>query len=206
MLSRSITMILVAAVLAAVLASAGPAASMPWSDVAPQAIAPAGDRVITPDRYRTLTLDRPEMAAFLVGVPLRGTPAATASRAVIELPLPDGGVERFSIVEAPIMAPALQARYPQIRTYAGSGIDDPTATVRLDYTPSGFHGLILSPRGTIYIDPFQRGDVVHYQCYYRRDYVSSANLEGCTIVDEDGMADEIAALVAGGAGIASGSQ
>jgi hypothetical protein len=160
--------------------------------------------LITPDRYRALTLDTPALEAFLAAVPIEGT-AAAAVRPVLELPLPYGGLGRFAIVESSIMAPELQERYPEIRTYAGYGLDDPTATVRLDLTPVGFHAQVLSEHGTIYIDPFQRNDVTHYQSYYKRDFTSNKSLDACTVVDEDGMAAEIERLVARGVTL-SGTQ
>ena len=197
---RSMRVLLAVAILAlglAAVANAQRNASPFWSDVSPAAFAPAGDRLIVPDRYRALTLDRDELAAALARVPLEGSPAA-AIRAEIDLPLPDGSFGRFAIVESPIMAPELQALYPEIRTYAGYGIDDPSATVRFDLTPVGFHALILSASGTIYIDPFQREDDRHYQSYYKRDFRSNKSLGGCTVLDEDGMGAEIERLAGQG--------
>lgn len=206
---RSKNMLLAATMLVfaftAGVAEAQSAASPIWFDASPAAIATTGERLITPDRYRTVAVDREALGAFLASVPLEDTPAA-AERAILELPLPDGTSGRFSIVESSIMAPELAAKYPQIRTYAGYGVDDPTARVRLDLTPAGFHAQILRAGGSIYLDPLQRGDFTHYQSYYRRDFTSDDTLGGCTVVDEDGMADEIDRLVAGGAGIASGTQ
>jgi hypothetical protein len=200
MLCRSLRTLIAVATLAigfTAVASAQSAVSRFWSDVSPDAIAPAGGRVIVPDHFRALTLDRDELIALLAHVPLEGSPAA-AIRPEFDLPLPDGLFGRFAIVESPIMAPELQTRYPEIRTYAGYGIDDPSATVRFDLTPIGFHALILSGGGAIYIDPFQREDDRHYQSYYRRHFRSDRSLGGCTVVDEDGMAAEIDRLAANG--------
>jgi hypothetical protein len=197
---RSLKSLLAAMILAlgfVAVASAQPAARRPWSDVSRAALVPAGERLIVPDRYRAVSLDRAGLNALLARVPLEGSPAA-AIRSGIDLPLPDGSFGRFAVVESPIMAPELQARYPEIRTYAGHGIDDPSATVRFDLTPVGFHGLILAAGGTIYIDPIQRGDDRHYQSYYKRDFRSDKVFGGCTVVDEDGMAAEIRRLVASG--------
>jgi hypothetical protein len=52
------------------------------------------------------------------------------------------------------MSPALAAKFPGIRSFRGQGIDDPTASVRLDLSPSGLHAQIVSASGTIIIDPF----------------------------------------------------
>ena len=92
----------------------------------------------------------------------------------------------------------MSSRFPDIRTYAGYGLDDPTATVRLDLTQVGFHALIFAGEGEIYIDPFQRGDSDHCISYYKRDYVKDKGLEGCTILDHLGRSGEIQRLVAQG--------
>ncbi len=200
MMSRSIKTFVVVAILslgATTGVIAEGSTSLLWFDLSPEGIAPAGERVITPERFRTVALDMDGLEAFLAGVPLEGSDAAE-NRAIVELPLPGGEFGRYSIVESPILAPALGARYPEIQTYAGYGIDDPTATVRLDLTPAGFHGQVISGNGTFYIDPFQRGDVTHYQSYYTRDNVSRGSLGGCTVIDEEGIAAEIAQLVGEG--------
>ncbi|MBM4130647.1 hypothetical protein FJ250_06410 [bacterium] len=176
-----------------------------WTDIAPAAIAPALDRPVAPEQFRALRLDLEAMRAQLAAVPHEDR-ALPAQAAVIELPLPDGGSERFAILETALLHPDLGAQYPEIRTYTGRGLDDPSATVRLDLTPHGFHGLILSARGGICIDPYQRGDLRHYQSYYTRANLSPETLGGCTVVDEDGMGEEIRRLIALGGGDRSGTQ
>ncbi len=161
-----------------------------WTDVSPASIAPAGLRLTIPDHFRALEVDHDALAYFLSLVPLERTPEATYP-SVIALPLPQGGFGRFAIVESPVMAPALQARYPDIRTYGGYGLDDRTATCRLDLTPVGFHALILGSDYSIYIDPYQRGDVIHYQSYFRKDLTSPKELGGCTVLDPDHMSEQI---------------
>jgi hypothetical protein len=78
---------------------------------------------------------------------------AAARRPVLCLPLPGGSFARFGIEAAPVFSPALQGRYRSIRTYRGRGVDDPTATARLEVTPLGFHAQVGSSAGTFLIDP-----------------------------------------------------
>ena len=71
----------------------------------------------------------------------------------VQLPMPDGSLTSFSVVESPIMAPGLAAKYPEIKTFKVIGIDDKHASGRIDISPLGFHGMIDTSKGTVYIDP-----------------------------------------------------
>jgi hypothetical protein len=153
--------------------SAANAASQPdqniWRDVGEASITPGAERYIIPNKYRTIAADLAALDALLASAPRENT-AADSPAVIISLPLPDGAFGRFRIQEYAMMEPALAAKFPEIKTYLGQGVDDPTATVRLDRTPAGFHGMILSSGETIYIDPYSRGDITHYISYFKRDF------------------------------------
>jgi hypothetical protein len=120
------------------------------------------------ERARPLGLNVAAARTALATAPPEGQ--ATAAPLVLALPLPNGGTGRFAVWQTAVMAPALAARYPEIQTYAGRGLDDVAATVRLDLTPAGFHAQVLSAAmGTIYIEPGQRGDARHYLSFFSRD-------------------------------------
>ena len=77
--------------------------------------------------------------------------------------MPDGEFEQFKIVKASVMHPNLAARYPMIQSYAGQGIDDPSATIRFDVTQHGFHAMVLTGKSSsIFIDPYAKGDTDNY--------------------------------------------
>ncbi|MBI5765343.1 MAG: hypothetical protein HZA51_17665 [Planctomycetes bacterium] len=126
---------------------------------------------VRPEKYQALLLDRAQITDVLRLAPLESNVGDVKnSDFVVSIPMPDGSFARFRVVESPIMAPGLAAEFPSIHTYLGQGIDDPTATIRFDLTPQGFHSQILSPTlGASYIDPFTRGDDTLYTSYYKRD-------------------------------------
>lgn len=100
-----------------------------------------------------------------------------SNKVTLDLPVPDAGFMRFNIEDSPIMEKPLADRYPEIKTYRGQGIDDPTAITRFDWTPSGFHAIILSTRGTIFIKPASRGDVENYVAYFQGQLRGLSNVE-----------------------------
>ena len=138
-----------------------------WVDVAETEIAAVGERQIVPEHYRTLWLDATTLTAVLDRAPMENTEGAAVT---LSMPLSTGGFGRFSVVEAPLMAPELAAKFPEFKTYSGKGLDDTTATLRLSITPKGLHGMILSTSETVYIDPYQAGDQDHYISYVKHGY------------------------------------
>ncbi|VAW43442.1 hypothetical protein MNBD_CHLOROFLEXI01-4656, partial [hydrothermal vent metagenome] len=138
-----------------------------WQDVDETSLRPAGDRVIVPTIYRTITLDWDALNTVLAQAPS----SVNESEAVLSLPMPDGGYGRFQLYKTAVMHPDLAAKFPEIQTYAGIGIDDPSAYVRLDTTPKGFHAMIMSGNGRSFIDPFTDEGIDLYQSYFANDFI-----------------------------------
>ena len=67
--------------------------------------------------FRPIELSTGALARILSEAPMESSADARARRTLLTLPAPDGSFSRFSIVESPILAPELAARYPEIRTY-----------------------------------------------------------------------------------------
>ncbi len=140
----------------------------------------SGARVIVPEKYRTVTLDKVAIKNFLWSLPSEKNVNNRKSTPVLELPMPDGRMAKFNVWESSIQEPALEARFPEIKTFLGQGIDDPYATIRFDYTPRGFHAQVLSVNGAYYIDPYSMSATNNYISYYRTDLIKNVPFE-CTV-------------------------
>jgi hypothetical protein len=123
-------------------------------------------------RFRGATLDAAGMASLAAGAPLERGSSTMASVQTISLPHPDGGYQRFTLVESPIMEAGLAAKHPEIKTYKGRGVDDPSATLRMDITPLGLHASVRSAHGGWYVDPYYHLDTSLYASYSRSDLVN----------------------------------
>ncbi|MEI7658321.1 MAG: reprolysin-like metallopeptidase [Phycisphaerae bacterium] len=143
---------------------------------------------IRPAAFQAAQMDDLVMREELAKVPMEVFPFPKDEGILFSLPHPDGGFTRFRLVESPVMEPGLAARFPDIKTYRGQGVDDPAANVRLDITPQGFHAMVLTPQGDYFIDPYSKGDVNHYAVYRKRDLRPSlAGAWGCGVTEHRPM-------------------
>ena len=143
-----------------------------WQDLrgAPAARSAAGaEPSVRAARVRAVTLDKLSLAGLLQAAPAERSSAARQSPMVMVLPDPAGGYQRFSVVDSPIMEPGLAARHPGIKTYAGRGIDDPTASLRMSVTPLGVQASVRAAKGSWYVEPYYQLDQSVYASYYRAD-------------------------------------
>jgi subtilisin-like proprotein convertase family protein len=75
------------------------------------------------------------------------------STSEITMPNSNGILERFTVWESSNFEPALQAKYPEIRAYEGSGLDDKSAKIHFSVSPIGVQTMILrADKATEYIE------------------------------------------------------
>ncbi len=106
------------------------------------------------------------------------------SNVEVSFPNPDGSFETYSVLEASVMHPDLQSRHPDIRTYIGQSIDNPSTIMRFSITPQGLHTMTLtSGQGTHYIDPYSKDDN-SYIIYSKKDLPNLKNEFICGVMDQ----------------------
>ena len=127
-----------------------------WKAVVEQSVPKLNtSRLVIPKIYRTFSLSFDQYKIFLKTAP-KESEASIKNGLEVTLPYPDNSFRKFKIVETKMMEDGLAAQFPEIKTYIGQGIDEPAASVRIDYTYQGFHAYVISPEGTLFIDPYQK--------------------------------------------------
>ncbi len=171
---RALYGLCVGAAVAVTMPAAAAAQGGVWDPVAGSLPASKGGEAapVQPERYSAFTLDQATLDDQLADAPavgLRSRALARGTAIVVTLPTPSGDFQRFELQESPIMEAGLAAQHPEIKTYAGRGLDNPAASIRADNTPLGFHASVRSPNGSWYVDPYYRNDDSVYISYYGRD-------------------------------------
>ncbi len=127
------------------------AAGTPWKFISRETAEATGPRMIFVTEAGYAQLDLQSMTTTLLSAPME---RSGEKPLVMSLPMPDGSFQRFAVEESPVMEQELAAKYPGIHTWSGQGLDDKTATVRMDITQWGFHSMVISAEGRFFIDPF----------------------------------------------------
>jgi len=81
---------------------------------------------------------------------------------VIQLPNINGELEKFQVWESSNFEPALQAQFPDIRSYVGKGITDPSAVLNFSFDPKGIRTMVFRANtGTEFIEPYTKDSSVY---------------------------------------------
>jgi hypothetical protein len=119
---------------------------------------------------RVFRLNGNTLVTLLNRAPQENSTRAASSPAIVTLPLPSGQYARFRVVESSVLTPGLAAKFPEIKSYLGQGIDDPRATVRFGWSPRGLAAFILGRDYSVHVfTPDARDNTT---------YVSAASQKG----------------------------
>ncbi len=83
------------------------------------------------------------LKTMLTKAPMREQ-KSKASDLVIDFPNFEGTIERYRVVEAPVLHASIQKKHPQLRTYLGQSVENPGTWIRFRISPNGFKAIRFS--------------------------------------------------------------
>lgn len=147
----------------------------PWEGIG-NPLLPGAKMNIMPQKYQVFKLDIESFKKRLATLDTKSPYSTISSEIVLELPMPNGSLQRFKVSESSMMSLNLADQFPNIKTYDVVGVDDAGARGKLDWTSWGFHGMVRSVSGDFFIDPYTLGDSVHYLSYFTSDFVKDSGV------------------------------
>ncbi len=158
-----------------------------WQKQAPANILDVKESRQNLPKMQTYSLDFQSLKEYLKDAPERGSFSGN-SNLILSFPNADGEFEQFRIMEASVMHPDLSARYPDIKSYAGQGIEDPTARIRFSMSPLGLQSMRLSSsKNASFIEPYTN-DLRQYTVYKRQDRTSDLDSFECEVTNSTSRA------------------
>jgi len=150
-----------------------------WQKVASSSLSRKADGVSSNKLYYKLN-------ASLLSSKLTSASNKTAKNTTSEITIPntDGILERFSVWESSNFDPELQAKYPEIRSYEGRGIDDKNAKIHFSVAPIGMQTMVFrTAKPTEYIEqnPDNKSE---YVLFKSADNAASKMLLNCKTTNQ----------------------
>jgi subtilisin-like proprotein convertase family protein len=110
------------------------------------------------DRFRTALANTPKRNSL---------PSKQQSNVIIKFPNQKGELESFRIIEASTMESDFQALFPNIRSFYGQSIENPSSIIRFSISDEkGLSSMVLSDKRTVFIEPYTE-DLSTYIVYTR---------------------------------------
>lgn len=109
--------------------------------------------------------------------------AGEKSEIIISFPNSEGKMENFKVRENSNFDPELAAKYPDIKSYVGEGLNDPNSTVYFSVSPLGLSSMeIYGDKSAVFIEPYTK-DLSTYVVYKKSDKKDDLNKFECTVID-----------------------
>ena len=140
--------------------------------------------VVQPQQYEIYQLKLEALKTQLAECKNRQDISSKSDYITIDFPVFGMNLLSFGLFETPIMETALQAKYPDIRTYTGQCIDAPRYTIKLDVGPAGFHAMIFSNSSTIFISPATTEGFNQYIVFQKKDLDKKSEDEFTCLVSD----------------------
>lgn len=129
--------------------------------------------------YYTLNMEL--LQSHLKRVPERKS--AIQSQTILDFPNADGSMTAFRIMEYSVMAPELQAKYPNLRSYVGYSLDGEDKVVYFSVSSMGLHAMTVSNQNTTeFINPYTKDGA--YEAFSRNAVPKTTSYFECGVIDD----------------------
>ncbi|WP_299178085.1 reprolysin-like metallopeptidase, partial [uncultured Chryseobacterium sp.] len=153
-----------------------------WSEGSPRSTSEIFENKTTIINPKIYKLDIDGLKSALSKAPKR-LAAGEKSEVIISFPNTEGKMESFKVLENSNFDPQLAAKYPDIKSYVGQGLDDPNSTVYFSISPLGLSSMeIYGDRSVVFIEPYSK-DLSTYVVYKKKDKRDNLNTFECTVID-----------------------
>ncbi|MTI39281.1 reprolysin-like metallopeptidase [Fulvivirga lutimaris] len=111
-----------------------------------------------------------------------------SSSRIVNLPLANGELKQFTLSPNNLLPPGLSAKYPEIQTFEAISLDGKIHG-KVDLTSAGFHGMLFTKEGTVFIDPISKENNTTHQVYYKQDFeaYSKAGITDDQLLNKNGI-------------------
>lgn len=128
-------------------------------------------------------LDFTNLETTLSTSPKRTT-SSGKSGVIVSFPNADGILENFQVFRTSNMDPALAAKYPEIKSYIGKGIENPTSSIYFSVSPLGLQTMTINAdRSAVFIEPYTK-DLKTYAVYRKSDKAQNLTPFECKVIDD----------------------
>jgi hypothetical protein len=133
---------------------------------------------------RLFQLDVNQLKQSLTSAPKRFA-SNGASNVVVKFPNASGQMEQFRVQESSNMDPQLAARYSDIKSYIGQGIDNPTSTIYFSLSPLGLQTMVVrADQSAEFIEPYTT-DFSSYAVYRKADKSANFDHFECKVIEDN---------------------
>ena len=106
------------------------------------------------------------------------------SSVIVSFPNGEGKFEHFRIFESSNLDPALAAKYPEIKSYVGKGVENPASSIYFSLSPLGLQSMTINAgKSAVFIEPYTK-DLSTYAVYRKSDKIASFSKFECTVIDK----------------------
>ncbi|MEY2691973.1 MAG: hypothetical protein RIT03_363 [Bacteroidota bacterium] len=130
---------------------------------------------------KLFSLDVEALQQALSNAPQRFASNAASSK-IVNFPTVSGEIAHYRIKESSNLDPELAARYPEIKSYVGQGVENPAAVIYFSISPLGVQTMLINPdKSAEFIEPYTT-DLSSYVVYRRQDKAASLTPFECKMI------------------------